>query len=61
MPVDRRVMIIWLNGGFGAGKTTLAEELGSRLPCALVYDPEDVGAMLWKWLLGQVSRNYADR
>ncbi|NUT97255.1 MAG: AAA family ATPase [Saccharothrix sp.] len=43
-------MIIWLNGGFGAGKTTLARELHQRLPDALVYDPEDVGLMLWKWM-----------
>ena len=43
-------VIIWLNGGFGAGKTTLAEELRRRLPDAVVYDPEQVGLMLWKWL-----------
>lgn len=43
-------MIIWINGGFGAGKTTLAGELHRRLPDAVVYDPEDVGIMLWKWL-----------
>jgi hypothetical protein len=43
-------VIIWLNGGFGAGKTTLAQELGKRLPDAVVYNPEDVGLMLWKWL-----------
>src|SRR6185437_4950173 len=43
-------VIIWLNGGFGAGKTTLAGELRRRLPDAVVYDPEDVGLMLWKWL-----------
>jgi hypothetical protein len=43
-------VIIWINGGFGAGKTTLAEELHRRLPDALVYDPEDVGLMLWKWM-----------
>jgi broad-specificity NMP kinase len=43
-------MIIWLNGGFGAGKTTLAEELRRRVPGAVVYDPEDVGLMLWGWL-----------
>jgi predicted kinase len=43
-------VIIWLNGGFGAGKTTLAAELHRRLPDAVVYDPEDVGLMLWKWL-----------
>jgi hypothetical protein len=43
-------VIIWINGGFGAGKTILAEELHRRLPDALVYDPEDVGLMLWKWM-----------
>ncbi|HEY2263860.1 MAG TPA: AAA family ATPase [Streptosporangiaceae bacterium] len=43
-------MIIWINGGFGAGKTTLAQELHRRLPDAVVYDPEDVGLMLRKWL-----------
>ncbi len=44
------LVIIWLNGGFGAGKTTLAEELRRRLPGAVVYNPEDVGLMLWKWI-----------
>jgi adenylylsulfate kinase-like enzyme len=29
-------VILWLNGGFGAGKTTLAEELHRRLPDAVV-------------------------
>ena len=43
-------VIIWINGGFGAGKTTLAKELHRRLPDAVVYDPEDVGLMLWKWV-----------
>jgi len=43
-------VIIWINGGFGAGKTTLAEELHRQLPGAVVYDPEDVGLMLWKWM-----------
>jgi hypothetical protein len=41
---------IWINGGFGAGKTTLAEELHRRLPDAVVYNPADVGLMLWKWM-----------
>jgi MFS family permease len=44
------MMIIWLNGGFAAGKTTLAQELHRRLPDAVVYNPEDVGLMLWKWM-----------
>jgi gluconate kinase len=43
-------VIIWINGGFGAGKTTLAAELHRRLPDAVVFDPEDVGLMLWKWM-----------
>ena len=43
-------VIIWINGGFGAGKTTLAEELRRRLPDAVMYDPEEVGLMLWKWI-----------
>jgi hypothetical protein len=43
-------VIIWINGAFGAGKTTLAQELHRRLPDAVVYDPEDVGIMLWKWM-----------
>ena len=43
-------MIIWLNGAFRAGKTTLAEELRRRLAGAVVFNPEDVGLMLWRWL-----------
>ena len=43
-------MIIWINGAFGAGKTALAEELHRRLPDAVLYNPEDVGLMLWKWM-----------
>jgi gluconate kinase len=49
-PASLGPVIIWINGGFGAGKTTLAEELHRRLPDALAYDPEDVGIMLWKWM-----------
>ena len=41
-------VIIWINGAFGAGKTALAEELHRRLPDAVLYNPEDVGLMLWK-------------
>jgi hypothetical protein len=34
----RAAMMIWINGAFGAGKTTLAEELHRRLPDALAFD-----------------------
>ncbi|MFJ8108254.1 AAA family ATPase [Streptomyces sp. NPDC096132] len=39
-------MIVWVNGAFGSGKTTLVEELRPRWPEALVYDPEMVGFVL---------------
>ncbi|RBM18747.1 NUDIX hydrolase [Streptomyces sp. PT12] len=33
-------MIIWLNGAFGAGKTTAARELLHLLPGSTLYDPQ---------------------
>lgn len=52
-------MIVWLNGAFGAGKTTAANELMDLLPGSSLYDPEVVGAglrwMLPKERLGQIA------
>ncbi|MEW2398140.1 AAA family ATPase [Streptomyces sp. NPDC046862] len=39
-------MIVWVNGAFGSGKSTLVDELRPRRPEALVYDPEMVGYVL---------------
>lgn len=39
-------MIIMLNGPFGVGKSTVAQILCQRLPNAMIYDPEIVGAAL---------------
>ncbi len=39
-------MIVWLNGAFGSGKSTLVEELRPRWPEALVFDPEMIGFVL---------------
>ncbi|URZ88296.1 AAA family ATPase [Floricoccus penangensis] len=36
-------MIIWLNGAFGAGKTTIAEILNKKIPNSYLYDPEEIG------------------
>ena len=41
-------MILWINGSFGAGKTTVAYELERRLEKAFVYDPENIGYFLRK-------------
>jgi hypothetical protein len=39
-------MIVWLNGTFGAGKTTTARELTSLVPESRIFDAEYVGYML---------------
>ncbi len=39
-------MIVWLNGTYGAGKTTTARELTAVLPDARLFDAEYVGYML---------------
>jgi chloramphenicol 3-O-phosphotransferase len=39
-------VIIWLNGTFGAGKTSIAAELLKLVPRARLFDPETVGYML---------------
>jgi hypothetical protein len=44
-------LIIWLNGTFGAGKTTTARHLTGRLANARHFDPEQVGYLL----LGQLQ------
>lgn len=42
------VMIIWINGAFGSGKTTTAYELHRRVPNSFVYDPENIGYFIRK-------------
>ncbi|MFD2331902.1 AAA family ATPase [Cohnella sp. GCM10020058] len=55
-------MIVWINGAFGAGKTTAAYELHRRLPGSLVFDPEEAGyyirARLPKQLHGDDFQDY---
>jgi AAA domain len=46
-------VIVWLNGTFGAGKTSTAAELLPRVQGARLFDPETVGYML--------TPNLADR
>lgn len=41
-----RAVIVWINGAFGSGKTTVATEVHRRLPGSMLYDPEMVGFFL---------------
>jgi hypothetical protein len=43
-------VIVWVDGAFGSGKTTLAGELRRRLPDALEFDPEYVGYVLQRFV-----------
>lgn len=38
--------IVWINGAFGAGKTTAARILADEIPGAVIVDPEEIGALL---------------
>lgn len=38
--------VVWLNGPFGVGKTTVAEALVTRIDAAVVVDPELIGLVL---------------
>lgn len=41
-------MIVWINGSFGVGKTTIAKILKEKLDNAVIYDPEVIGDFLMK-------------
>ncbi|WP_030803718.1 NUDIX hydrolase [Streptomyces sp. NRRL F-2799] len=38
--------VVWINGAFGAGKTTTARELIELIPNSTLFDPELIGAAL---------------
>ena len=40
-------MIIWINGAFGSGKTSVAEAIKNKINNSFIYDPEQVGYFLW--------------
>jgi hypothetical protein len=39
-------VVIWLNGAFGVGKTTVAKELVANLPGGRLTDPERIGFII---------------
>lgn len=53
-------MIVWLNGTFGAGKTTTSRELVALLPGARIFDSESVGYMLRPVLADVAAQDFQD-
>lgn len=54
-------MIILLNGAFGVGKTTVAENLHHAIDNSMLYDPEIVGYMLREMLPTDIKRAESPR
>jgi hypothetical protein len=53
-------VIIWLNGTFGAGKTTTARQLATRLENARLFDAELVGYLLLEALGDHEVKDFQD-
>ena len=49
-------MIIWINGSFGIGKTTISNELNKKIKDSFIYDPEMAGEFIWNNLPDCISR-----
>ena len=43
----RTPVVVWINGAFGVGKTTVAKELVRGWNGAVMFDPELLGRPLW--------------
>ncbi|MBN6885835.1 adenylate kinase family enzyme [Cytobacillus horneckiae] len=50
-------MILWINGTFGSGKTTLSYELNDRIEGSFRYDPEKLGSHLMRTIPANVAEN----
>ena len=54
------VVLVWINGPFGAGKTATAFELRRRLPGSVVCDPEHLGFGLHRMLPPALRGDFQD-
>jgi hypothetical protein len=54
------VVLIWINGPFGGGKTATAFELKRRLPESVVCDPEHLGFGLHRMLPAAMRADFQD-
>jgi hypothetical protein len=54
------VVLVWINGPFGGGKTATAFELQRRLPGSIVCDPEHLGYGLHRMLPPALRTDFQD-
>lgn len=48
MILNNQLRVIWINGAFGVGKTTVSNLLKAKIKNSIIFDPEIVGTMLNK-------------
>lgn len=53
-------MIIWINGAFGSGKTSLSRVLQENIANSIIFDPEDIGTLIQKILPEARSSDFQD-
>jgi hypothetical protein len=50
------LVIVWINGAFGSGKTQTSYELHRRIPNSFVFDPENAGFYIRKNIPKEVTK-----
>ncbi|MBU5210468.1 AAA family ATPase [Heyndrickxia oleronia] len=53
-------MIIMINGAFGVGKTSVANELVKQMDNSMIFDPEEVGFMLRNIIPNEIKQKEAN-
>nr|BAM98967.1 putative TmrB-like protein [Streptosporangium amethystogenes] len=53
-------LLVWINGPFGAGKTSTTEQLVRTVDKIIVFDPEEVGFHLREWVPLPPSGDFQD-
>jgi hypothetical protein len=50
--------LIWINGAFGVGKTSVARRLEAKYSCVWLFDPEQIGCLLHRLMPWSRQRDF---